>query len=74
MKDNNEYSINIFIMNTESFTECSEETRELILRYLASMNEKEKIAYEIAKDHLGTSFNIVKSIGYMEWKAKNLAT
>lgn len=61
-------------MKTESFAECSEETRELILRYLASMNKKEKIAYEIAKDHLGTSFNIVKSIGYIEWKAKNLAT
>lgn len=57
-------------MNMESLSEYPEETRELILRYLASMNEKEKIAYKIAKDHLGTSFNIVKSIGYIEWKAK----
>jgi len=57
-------------MNEESFTEHPEEERILILRYLATMNEKERIAYKIAKDHLGTSFNIVKSIGYIEWKSK----
>ena len=32
--------------------------------YIASMSEKEKIAYLIAKEHLGTSFDIQKSIGY----------
>uniref|UniRef100_A0A6C0LDM1 Uncharacterized protein n=1 Tax=viral metagenome TaxID=1070528 RepID=A0A6C0LDM1_9ZZZZ len=42
----------------------------LVAEYLTSMNEKEKIAYLIAKDHLGTSFNIVKSIGYLEWLSK----
>uniref|UniRef100_A0A6C0BC69 Uncharacterized protein n=1 Tax=viral metagenome TaxID=1070528 RepID=A0A6C0BC69_9ZZZZ len=42
----------------------------LVEEYLASMNEKEKIAYVIAKDHLGTSFNILKSIGYLEWLSK----
>lgn len=32
--------------------------------YIASMSEKKKIAYLIAKEHLGTSFDIQKSIGY----------
>ena len=32
--------------------------------YIASMSDKERIAYLIAKEHLGTSFNIQKSIGY----------
>uniref|UniRef100_A0A6C0B182 Uncharacterized protein n=1 Tax=viral metagenome TaxID=1070528 RepID=A0A6C0B182_9ZZZZ len=42
--------------------------RETILEYLSQLNEKEYIAYKIAKDHLGTSFHILKSIGFMEWK------
>ena len=32
--------------------------------YIANMSEKERIAYLIAKEHLGTSFDIQKSIGY----------
>jgi len=39
-----------------------------ILKYISQMGEKEKKALEIAKSHLGTSFNIAKSIGYLEWK------
>jgi hypothetical protein len=34
------------------------------------MGDKERIAYSIAKEHLGTSFDIIKSIGYMEWKKR----
>jgi hypothetical protein len=32
------------------------------------MNESQKKAYLIAKDHLGSSFNILKSNGFSEWK------
>jgi hypothetical protein len=39
--------------------------------YIAQLGEKEKIAYEIAKSHLGTSFSLKKSIGYKEWVKKN---
>ena len=39
----------------------------LIDDYIQQLNEKEKIVYEIAKEHLGTSFNIEKSIGYKKW-------
>lgn len=54
----------------ENLSRYPTETHELIVQYLKSMNEKEKIAYKIAKNHLGTSFNIIKSIGYIEWKSK----
>jgi len=39
-----------------------------ITTYLLSMSEIQKKAYLIAKEHLGTSFNIFKSNGYAEWK------
>jgi hypothetical protein len=38
--------------------------------YIASMSEKERIAYFIAKEHLGTSFDIQKSIGYQTYVKK----
>jgi len=37
-------------------------------KYLESLNEKEKKAYEIAKNHLGTSFHLIKSNGFIKWK------
>ena len=39
-----------------------------VYNYLIQMSESEKKAYLIAKDHLGTSFNILKSNGFSEWK------
>ncbi len=36
--------------------------------FLEQLNAKEKIAYEIARDHLGSSFDLSLSIGYLEWK------
>ena len=41
---------------------------QLLQEYLASLNEKEKKAYEIARDHLGTSFQLEKSNGFLKWK------
>ena len=41
--------------------------KNLIEQYLNSLSEKEKKAYEIAKDHLGTSFQIEKSNGFIKW-------
>jgi len=43
---------------------------ELIKDYVSQLTEVEKIAYEIAKDHLGTSFNIRRSNGFKEWMKK----
>jgi hypothetical protein len=36
--------------------------------YLQTLNEKEYKAYLIAKSHLGTSFQLEKSNGYLEWR------
>ena len=44
------------------------EVQESIAKYLEQLGDKERIAYQIAKEHLGTSFDIVKSIGYVTWK------
>ena len=32
--------------------------------YIASMSEKERVAFHIAQEHLGSSFDVQKSIGY----------
>lgn len=42
-----------------------------VYNYLIQMNEYQKKAYLIAQDHLGTSFNILKSNGFIEWKKNN---
>jgi len=36
--------------------------------YLESMSEKDRIAYNIAKEHLGSSFTVEKSVGFLRWK------
>tara|TARA_B100000424_G_scaffold271657_1_gene275568 strand:+ start:6029 stop:6190 length:162 start_codon:yes stop_codon:yes gene_type:complete len=35
--------------------------------YLAELSASEKIAYEIAKEHLQSSFDLEKSIGFQKW-------
>lgn len=39
-------------------------------KYLESLTPKEKHAYEIAKNHLGSTFHLIKSNGFIEWKKK----
>ena len=41
-------------------------------KYIDSLNEKERKAYEIAKSHLGSTFNLIKSNGFIEWKKLNV--
>lgn len=43
------------------------EQEPLTEQYLKTLNEKEYKAYEIAKDHLGSSFELEKSVGYLKW-------
>ena len=54
-------------MNSE---EESKRVEKVIEEYLEQLNEKQRKAFEIAKDHLKTSFSIKKSIGYQEWLKK----
>jgi hypothetical protein len=44
------------------------EVQESIAKYLEQLGDKERIAYQIAKEHLGSSFDVAKSIGYITWK------
>ena len=40
---------------------------ELVKKYIEQLSEQEKIALKIAQDHLGSSFDMIKSIGYINW-------
>lgn len=40
--------------------------------FLKTLDEKELMAYHIAKSHLGSLFSLDKSNAYLEWKAKLL--
>lgn len=50
---------NIYKKNTE--------VQKNIYDYLLAMNDIQKEAYIVAYEHLGSSFNIIKSNGYNEW-------
>ena len=52
----------------------NEELQQNILSYLKTFGVVEKKAFIIAKKHLGTSFHILKSTGYQEWKKSLTAT
>jgi hypothetical protein len=43
------------------------ETNPSIQQYLVQLDDIQKKAHDIAKHHLGTSYNIAKSNGYMDW-------
>tara|TARA_B000000475_G_scaffold270294_1_gene265664 strand:- start:804 stop:1028 length:225 start_codon:yes stop_codon:yes gene_type:complete len=45
--------------------------KEIIIKYINSLNEIQKLALKIAKEDLGSSFNIEKSIGFLNWIKKN---
>lgn len=44
--------------------------QESIVNYLRQLDTIERQAYTIGKEHLGSSFNVVKSNGYADWKKK----
>jgi|UniRef100_A0A6C0JLA5 hypothetical protein len=39
-------------------------------KYLESLSEKERKSYEIAKEHLGMSFQLNISNGFLKWLKK----
>lgn len=43
---------------------------ELLKEYISTLSEKEYKAYKIAESHLGTSFDLIKSNGYLKWLKK----
>ena len=53
---------------TNNFEKYDDKTQELIIKYLKHLNNIERQAYTIGKSHLGSSFNVVKSNGFVDWK------
>ena len=47
------------------------DTQELIIKYLTQLTPIEKKAYSIGKVHLKSSFNVVKSNGFIDWVKSN---
>jgi hypothetical protein len=43
---------------------------EMIRSYISQLTEQELLVLEIARDHLGSSFDISKSIGFINWIEK----
>ena len=40
-------------------------------RYIAQLNENERKTLEIARQHLESSFDLEKSLGFQQWLEKN---
>ena len=60
------FSIQSKTMKKESFESNDVKTKSNIDIYIDNFNPLEKIAYEIAKSRLKTSFDIEKRIGYIK--------
>ena len=54
--------------NFENYDDISKTN---IINYLKQLDAIERKAYTIGKQHLGTSFNVIKSNGFAEWKKKS---
>ena len=50
------------------------ENKVIIQEYIDQMDDKEKVAYKIAIEYLGSSFNLEKSIGFQKWLKKKLSS
>lgn len=48
----------------------SDNLKKLITEYVNQLDELEKIALDVAKEQLESSFSIEKSIGFLKWKDK----
>jgi len=49
----------------------NKETNVLVVQYLDSLTDIQKQALLIAQNHLGTSFHIIRSNGFIIWKKKH---
>ena len=58
-------------METQNDTKCEKPLDELLNLYIENFNVYERVAYEIAKNNLESSYDIEKSIGFIEFLKKN---
>jgi hypothetical protein len=57
----------------ESISSKNQTEQELMEQYIKTFSKKELQSYEIAKNHLGTSFQLEKSNGFLKWKKQQEA-
>lgn len=50
----------------------TKDSDNLLKMYLDTLSKKEYASYMIAKSHLGTSFQLEKSIGFLQWIATSV--
>lgn len=65
MSEINQHDLQLTLPNNFATYDVNLQAR--IIEYLMQLDSIEKKAYKIAKEHLGSSFNIVKSNGYCDW-------
>jgi hypothetical protein len=72
MSNKNHDNTNDYLLFESQFEEVIQnspsELREIISSYFKSMTDMQKKSFLIAKDHLGTSFNIFKSNGFINFE------
>ena len=54
----------------EKTQEIQMQTNPLVAQYIATLTEKEYKSYLLAKDHMGSLFNMEKSNGFLAWRKK----
>ena len=54
-----------------TFEKYEPEVQETLIKYLKQLDNIERQAYTIGKSHLGSSFNVLKSNGYIDWVKNN---
>jgi hypothetical protein len=59
---NKDTSINAMSSSTTAPMQTPQE------QYISTLSEKEYQGYLIARSHLGSSFDLEKSLGFIEWK------
>jgi hypothetical protein len=55
---------------SEIVNSYSKERQKEIVEYLSELDDHQKKAYRIAFGHLGSSFNVLRSNGFQDWKSK----
>ena len=55
------------VLLPDNFDSLDEKLKADLMQYFNQLDPIEKKAYKIAKEHLGSSFNIVKSNGFCDW-------
>lgn len=60
-------SATIGVSLPDNFETYAPDLKANLIQYFNQLDPIEKKAYKIAKEHLGSSFNIVKSNGFCDW-------